>query len=120
MGVRDVTELRRRTVRVGEKGVEAGVVVGGQGPPLVFFHAAAGFAWDGFLDSLSERYTVHAVEHPGTTEGNPEAIHEVDDLWDRLSQVYMALRGEVGEDSPIWEEVRRMKEQELKSVSTAK
>jgi pimeloyl-ACP methyl ester carboxylesterase len=95
VGVRDVTEIRRRTFRVGEKGVEAGVVVGGQGPPLVFFHAAAGFAWDGFLDSLSERYTVHAVEHPGTTEGNPEAIHEVDDLWDLVlfhDDVLEALR----------------------------
>ena len=77
-----VTELRRRTVRVGEKGVEAGVTIAGEGPPLVFFHAAAGLAWDGFLDALAKRYTVHAIEHPGTSEGSPDAIHEVDDLWD--------------------------------------
>ncbi|HSD09824.1 MAG TPA: alpha/beta hydrolase, partial [Candidatus Binatia bacterium] len=77
-----MTELGRRTVRVGEKGIEAGVAIAGQGPPLVFFHAAAGLTWDGFLDSLAKSYTVHAIEHPGTTEGNPDAIREVDDLWD--------------------------------------
>jgi len=90
-----MAELRRHTVRVGEKGIEAGVVVAGKGPPLVFFHAAAGLAWDGFLDSLAERHTVHVVEHPGTTEGNPEAIHEVDDLWDLVlfhDDVLEALR----------------------------
>jgi hypothetical protein len=65
-------------------------------------------------------------QHSDSEVGKPAAAlirrmaGEVDDLWDRLSQVYMALRGEIGEDSPIWEEVRRMKEQELKSVSKAK
>ncbi len=77
-----MAEVRRRTVRVGENGVEATVAVAGTGPPLVFFHAAAGLAWDGFLDALANRYTVHVIEHPGTAEGNPDAIHEVDDLWD--------------------------------------
>lgn len=77
-----MAEIHRRTVRVGEKGVEASVAVAGAGPPLVFFHAAAGLAWDGFLDALADRHTVYAVEHPGTAEGNPEAIHEIDDLWD--------------------------------------
>ena len=77
-----MAELRRTTVSVGAKAIAAGVAIAGSGPPLVFFHAAAGFAWDGFLDRLAERYTVHVVEHPGTTEGDPDAIHEVDDLWD--------------------------------------
>jgi pimeloyl-ACP methyl ester carboxylesterase len=77
-----MAEVRRRTVRVGEKGVEATIAVAGSGPPLVFFHGAAGLAWDGFLDALAVRYTVHAIEHPGTAEGNPDAIHEIDDLWD--------------------------------------
>ena len=75
-------ELRHRTLCVGAKGVEAGITIAGKGPPLVFFHAAAGLLWDPFLDALAERHTVYALEHPGTTEGNPDAISEVDDLWD--------------------------------------
>jgi hypothetical protein len=65
-------------------------------------------------------------QHSDSEIGKPAAAlirrmaGEVDDLWDRLSQVYMALRGEIGEDSPIWEEVRRIKEQELKRTVTTK
>jgi pimeloyl-ACP methyl ester carboxylesterase len=90
-----MAEVRRSTVRVGERGMAASVAVAGAGPPLLFFHAAAGLAWDGFLDALAGRYTVHAIEHPGTGEGNPDAIHEIDDLWDLVlfhDDVLAALR----------------------------
>ena len=43
----------------------------GQGPALVYFHPAAGFAWDPFLETLAESYTIHAPEFPGTTLGDP-------------------------------------------------
>ena len=36
---------------------------------------------------------------------------EIDSLWDRLSHAYMAMRGEVGDDSQIkdeFEELRRL------------
>src|SRR6185369_9542882 len=45
-------------------------------------HPAAGLAWDPFLSHLAERYTVYAPEFPGTSVGDPYAIHQVDDLTD--------------------------------------
>jgi len=64
----------------------------GQGPALVYFHPAAGLAWDPFLDRLSESYTVHAPEFPGTTLGDPHAIHQVDDLADAVFIYEEAIR----------------------------
>lgn len=58
------------------------VQVAGQGPPLVYFHPAAGMAWDPFLTTLAEQYTVYAPHFPGTHPDNPRAIHNVDSLWD--------------------------------------
>lgn len=56
----------------------------GQGPALVYFHPAAGLSWDPFLDKLSESFTIYAPEFPGTTPGDPHAIHQVDDLADAV------------------------------------
>lgn len=64
----------------------------GQGPALVYFHPAAGLAWDPFLDKLSESFTVHAPEFPGTTMGDPYAIHQVDDLADAVFIYEEAIR----------------------------
>ena len=64
----------------------------GQGPTLVYFHPAAGFAWDPFLEKLSESYTVYAPEFPGTTLGDPHAIHQVDDLADAVFIYEEAIR----------------------------
>ncbi|QDF37497.1 alpha/beta hydrolase [Bradyrhizobium symbiodeficiens] len=64
----------------------------GQGPALVYFHPAAGLAWDPFLDKLSERFTIHAPEFPGTTPGDPYAIHQVDDLADAVFFYEEAIR----------------------------
>ena len=58
------------------------VQVAGSGPPLVYFHPAGGLFWDAFLESLTQHYTVYAPEHPGTSAGDPQAIDQVDDLWD--------------------------------------
>lgn len=71
-----------RSVRVWDGRLEIHVKMAGSGPPLVYFHAAGGPLWDGFLDALAERYTVYAPEHPGTSVGDPGAIEQVDDLWD--------------------------------------
>jgi pimeloyl-ACP methyl ester carboxylesterase len=64
----------------------------GSGLPLIYFHPAAGLHFDPFLAALSESYTVYAPEHPGTSEGDPEAIHEVDDLWDLVLIYEEAIR----------------------------
>jgi pimeloyl-ACP methyl ester carboxylesterase len=62
----------------------------GEGPPLVYLHAAAGLVWDPFLERLAEDYTIHAPLVPGTAPGRPDEISAVDDLWD-LVLVYEEL-----------------------------
>ena len=79
--------------------VESRVQVAGEGPPLVFLHGAMGLTWDPFLDSLSERFTVYAPEHPGTSPGDPDAINGVDDLWDLVLHYYDLLDA-LGLDAP--------------------
>jgi len=58
------------------------VKTAGQGPPLVYLHAASGLVFDPFLVELSTRYTIYAPEMPGTSAGDPNAIHQVDSLSD--------------------------------------
>jgi pimeloyl-ACP methyl ester carboxylesterase len=76
------------------------VKVAGSGPPAVYFHAAGGPQWDGFLESLAERYTVYMPEHPGTSLGDPNAIDHVDDLWD-LVLIYDEVLDQLGLDSAV-------------------
>lgn len=58
------------------------VHVDGQGQPLVFFHGPWGLTWGPFLDTLAKSFTVYAPEHPGTTPGEPDAVYNVDSVWD--------------------------------------
>jgi pimeloyl-ACP methyl ester carboxylesterase len=88
-----------RSVRVWDGRLQMHVKVAGSGPPVVYFHPAGGLQWDGFLDSLAERYTVYAPEHPGTSAGDPSAIEQVDDLWD-LVLIYDELFSELSLESP--------------------
>jgi pimeloyl-ACP methyl ester carboxylesterase len=88
-----------RQVSAWRKQVDTKVRVAGSGPPLVFFHGAFGLQWDPFLDALSERFTVYAPEHPGTTPGMPDAIKPIDTLWD-LVLYYYELFDALGLDSP--------------------
>jgi pimeloyl-ACP methyl ester carboxylesterase len=60
------------------------VKIGGSGPPLVYIHSAGGLYWDAFLDRLAQTHTVYAPEMPGTTVGDPYAIHKVETWWDLL------------------------------------
>ena len=71
----------------------------GKGPPLVYLHPAAGLAWDPFLERLAAQRTIHAPRVPGTTPGKPEAIREVDDLWDLVLVYEEAIRA-LGLDRP--------------------
>jgi len=79
-------------VPVWNESVELQVQIGGEGPPLVYFHPAGGMCWDRFLDALAERYTVHAPVMPGMAPGEPHAIDEVDTFWDLLLLYEEALR----------------------------
>ncbi|AWH01064.1 alpha/beta fold hydrolase [Rhodococcus ruber] len=76
------------------------VKVAGAGAPLLYLHPAAGLAWDPFLTHLASRYTVYAPEFPGTSEGNPYAIHTIDTLSDMVL-AYEELIRTLGLERPV-------------------
>jgi pimeloyl-ACP methyl ester carboxylesterase len=61
------------------------VKIAGTGSPVVYLHPASGLRWDPFLSRLALTHTVYAIEFPGTSNGDPYAIH----LIDRLSDVVL-------------------------------
>jgi len=95
------TTTKVETVPVQHCGFEGKVTVGGDGPPVVYFHTAGGPRWDGFLDALAERHTVYAPDHPGLGATAREAIYDVGDLWD-LVLIYDELIDNLGlGDAPL-------------------
>jgi len=71
-----------KTIPIRHCNFEAKVKTAGNGPPLLYLHAAAGPIWDDFVEGLTERYTVYAPHHPGTGETVRESIYAVESLWD--------------------------------------
>ncbi len=71
-----------RQVNVWQNKLKSNIKVAGSGSPVVFLHGAGGLVWDQFLDTLARRHTVYAPEFPGTTPGDPDAIAQIDNLWD--------------------------------------
>ena len=71
------TEVQDQTFGVWDDKIKMHVKVGGSGPPLLYFHPAAGLAWDPFVDRLAESYTVYAPDDPGTSPEDPREIHKV-------------------------------------------
>ena len=77
------------------------VLVGGEGPPLVFLHGAGGLLWDDFLDELARSFTVYAPEFPGTSPGDFDAIKHLDD-WHDLVVYHAELLEALGlGDAPL-------------------
>ena len=76
------TESRDVTLEVFGGRLSVHVRVYGDGPPLVYFHGPFGFVPDDFVRGLAGRYTVYVPEFPGTSAGDPYAVHALDDLWD--------------------------------------
>jgi pimeloyl-ACP methyl ester carboxylesterase len=89
-----------RTVNLWEGKVNARIKVAGQGPALVFLHSGYGLVWDESLDLLARNFTVYAPEHPGTSEGDSDAIKPLDDVWD-LVLYYYEMFDKLGLDSPV-------------------
>lgn len=71
-----------KTIPIRHCNFEAKVKTAGNGPPLLYLHAAGGPIWDPFVERLCGKYTVYAPHHPGTGETARDAIHLVDSLWD--------------------------------------
>lgn len=78
--------------------VRTQVLVGGEGPPLLYLHAVLGLTWDPFLDSLAEHHTVYAPYLPGTAPGDPDAHKAIEDISD-LTLVYDEICTALGLDS---------------------
>jgi pimeloyl-ACP methyl ester carboxylesterase len=76
------SDVHEEIVPVGGGRVDLRVQVRGEGPPLVYLHSAAGFAWDPFLEALATERTIYAPLVPGTSLADPGAIDEVRDLWE--------------------------------------
>lgn len=94
------TAIRDQAVRVWNDELEIHVKTAGTGPPLVHLHGAGGPRWDHLLDRLAERHSVYAIEHPGTSVGDPHAIHRVDSLWDLLL-IYDEVLDALGVTAPV-------------------
>ena len=93
------TEVRGHTIQV---------AVGGDGPPLLYLHSAAGesYVWLDLLNGLAAHHEVHAPLHPGFfgSEG-VEDVHGIEDLvyhylafldgrgWERVDVMGCSLGG---------------------------
>ena len=74
-------EVRR--IRLWQGKVETQIEISGDGPPLVFLHGPWGMRSDrDFLERLAPAHRIYAPSHPGTTPGDPDAIHQLDEWWD--------------------------------------
>ena len=56
--------------------------------------------WDPFLERLAGQHTVYAPHVPGTAPGDPDAVHQVDNLWDLVLLYEEAVR-RLGLDKPV-------------------
>jgi pimeloyl-ACP methyl ester carboxylesterase len=93
-----------RRLKLWQGRVETEVEVAGSGPPLVWLHGPWGLGPDrDFVARLAAGNTVYAPKHPGTSRGNPEAVHALDswldlvvyygELFDRLELAAPAVAG---------------------------
>lgn len=74
--------------------------VAGAGAALVYLHPANGLHWDPFLSHLALTHTVYAIEFPGTSSGDPYAIHLIDSLADMVL-VYEEVMRALGLTQPV-------------------
>lgn len=76
-------EVRR--FRLWQDRIETDVEISGGGPPLLYLHGPWGLAPDrAFLARLAAKNTVHAPRFPGTTPGDSEAVHRLDNWLDLI------------------------------------
>ena len=95
-------EVRRLKLWQGR--IQTEVEIAGRGPPLVYLHGPWGLGPDrAFVAGLAEGFTVYAPKFPGTSRGDPDAVHALDqwhdlivysgELFDRLELAAPALAG---------------------------
>lgn len=73
--------LANRTTFVDVRGKRTQLLSGGQGPPLLYLHSAAGETeWTRWHAALAEQFTVYAPAHPGFALS--EGLDAIDDIHD--------------------------------------
>ncbi len=95
------SEIAEHVIPVWGSRLDMTVQVAGEGPPLVYLHAAAGMMWDPFLERLTGAHTVYAPLVPGTAPGKPHDISKVDDLWDLVLIYDETVRALGVEGAPV-------------------
>jgi pimeloyl-ACP methyl ester carboxylesterase len=89
-----------RRIRLWQNRIETEIEITGGGAPLVYLHGPWGLRPDReFISRLAGAYTVYAPRHPGTTPGDPEAIHTLDG-WHDLIVYYGELLDRLELDAP--------------------
>ncbi len=89
-----------RKVRLWQDRIETDVEICGGGPPLVYLHGPWGLRPDrDFIARLAGAHTVYAPRHPGTTPGDPDAVHSLND-WLDLLVYYGELFDRLALDAP--------------------
>ena len=87
-------EVRR--LRLWQERIATDVEIAGGGPPLVYLHGPWGLNPDrSFITHLAGTHTVYAPRFPGTTQGDSEAVHQLDswlDLVDYHGELLDALK----------------------------
>src|ERR1051326_5688316 len=72
-----------RKLRLWQNRIETEIEISGSGPPLLYLHGPWGLAPDrAFVASLAAGFTVHAPKFPGTSQGDHEAVHALDNWLD--------------------------------------
>ena len=93
-----------RKLRLWQDRIETEVEIAGSGPPLVYLHGPWGLGPDrAFVARLAGGNTVYAPKFPGTSRGDHEAVHALDnwldlvvyhgELFDKLGLAAPALVG---------------------------
>src|SRR5579862_7842342 len=78
-----MTTAEVRRLKLWQGRIETEIEISGSGPPLVYLHGPWGLAPDrAFIARLASGFTVHAPRFPGTTRGNHEAVHALDNWLD--------------------------------------
>jgi pimeloyl-ACP methyl ester carboxylesterase len=95
-----MTIVEERRVRLWQGKIETQIEVCGDGPPLVFLHGPWGLRDREFIDHLAASHCIFAPKHPGTSTGDPDAVHQLDELWD-LVVYYGELFDRLGLQAPV-------------------
>lgn len=86
--------VANRTTFVDVRGRKTQLLTGGEGPPLLYLHSAAGETdWTRWHEALAQEFTVYAPAHPGFALS--EGLEEMEDIHD-MAWHYVDLLTVVG------------------------